>query len=45
MTSLTARVEEKQVEILDSIRYAKKIQLAQNPSEKRVTAILSRMKK
>jgi tetratricopeptide (TPR) repeat protein len=37
-------VEEKQHEILDSIRYAKRIQLAQIPTEKRVAQILSRLK-
>jgi tetratricopeptide (TPR) repeat protein len=36
-------VEEKQSEILDSIRYARRIQLAQIPSEKRVHLILKRM--
>lgn len=38
-------VEEKQKEILDSIHYAKKIQLAQIPSEKRILSILQRIKK
>jgi tetratricopeptide (TPR) repeat protein len=38
-------VEEKQMEILDSIRYAKRIQLAQIPSEKRVQSMLSKLKK
>jgi tetratricopeptide (TPR) repeat protein len=37
-------VEEKQKEILDSIQYAKRIQLAQIPSEKRVFSILKRLK-
>jgi tetratricopeptide (TPR) repeat protein len=36
-------VDEKQKEILDSIHYAKRIQLAQIPSEKRVHLILKRM--
>jgi tetratricopeptide (TPR) repeat protein len=36
-------VDEKQQEILDSIRYAKRIQLAQIPTEKRVASILKRM--
>jgi tetratricopeptide (TPR) repeat protein len=36
-------VEEKQKEILDSIRYAKRIQMAQIPSEKRVFSVLKRM--
>jgi tetratricopeptide (TPR) repeat protein len=36
-------VEEKQREILDSIRYAKKIQLAQIPSEKRISGMINRM--
>jgi tetratricopeptide (TPR) repeat protein len=36
-------VEHKQKEVLDSIHYAKRIQLAQIPSEKRVFAILKRM--
>jgi tetratricopeptide (TPR) repeat protein len=35
-------VEEKQKEILDSIHYARKIQLAQIPSEKRISAMLKR---
>ena len=35
-------VEEKQLEILDSIRYAKRIQLAQIPSEKRVSIMLNK---
>jgi tetratricopeptide (TPR) repeat protein len=38
-------VDEKQKEILDSIHYARKIQLAQIPSEKRVMSILSKFKK
>ena len=38
-------VEEKQSEILDSIRYAKRIQLAQIPSEKQVAKNLERLKK
>jgi len=38
-------IEEKQKEILDSIHYAKRIQLAQIPSEKRVGNILIRLKK
>ena len=38
-------IEEKQKEILDSIRYAKRIQMAQVPSEKRVQSMLSKVKK
>jgi tetratricopeptide (TPR) repeat protein len=38
-------VEEKQSEILDSIRYAKRIQLAQIPSEKMVEKLLKQLKK
>jgi tetratricopeptide (TPR) repeat protein len=38
-------VEEKQKEILDSIRYAKRIQLAQIPSEKLVQKLLGKFKK
>jgi tetratricopeptide (TPR) repeat protein len=38
-------VEEKQKEILDSIKYAKRIQLAQIPTEKRVHTILDRLKR
>lgn len=38
-------VEEKQKEILDSIHYAKRIQLAQIPSEKQVEKNLTRLKK
>jgi tetratricopeptide (TPR) repeat protein len=37
-------VEEKQKEILDSIKYARRIQLAQIPSEKRVETILNKLK-
>jgi tetratricopeptide (TPR) repeat protein len=37
-------VEEKQREVMDSIRYAKRIQLAQIPSEKRIQAMLNRSK-
>jgi tetratricopeptide (TPR) repeat protein len=37
-------VEEKQHEILDSIKYAKRIQMAQIPSEKMVTTMLMRTK-
>ena len=37
-------VEEKQKEILDSIHYAKRIQLAQIPSEKRVKLMIDRLK-
>jgi tetratricopeptide (TPR) repeat protein len=37
-------VEEKQQEILDSIKYAKRIQMAQIPSDKRVHLILKRMR-
>jgi hypothetical protein len=40
-----SRVEEKQLEILDSIRYAKRIQLAQIPSDKRVGAMINKLKK
>jgi tetratricopeptide (TPR) repeat protein len=36
-------VEEKQLEILDSIKYAKRIQIAQIPTEKRIFTILKRM--
>jgi tetratricopeptide (TPR) repeat protein len=35
-------VEEKQQEVLDSIRYAKRIQMAQIPSEKRIEGMLIR---
>jgi tetratricopeptide (TPR) repeat protein len=38
-------VEEKQKEILDSIQYARRIQLAQIPSEKRVMKMLERLMK
>jgi tetratricopeptide (TPR) repeat protein len=38
-------VEEKQKEILDSIHYAKRIQLAHIPSEKRVEQIMKRLMK
>lgn len=38
-------VEEKQTEILDSIHYARRIQMAQVPSEKRVHLILSKLMK
>lgn len=38
-------VEEKQKEMLDSIHYAKRIQLAQIPSEKKIETSLSRLKK
>lgn len=38
-------IEEKQKEILDSIHYAKRIQMAQVPSEKRVANLLNRLKK
>ncbi|MBK9285370.1 MAG: tetratricopeptide repeat protein [Sphingobacteriaceae bacterium] len=38
-------VEEKQKEILDSIHYAKRIQMAQVPNEKRVQSMLSKLKK
>jgi tetratricopeptide (TPR) repeat protein len=37
-------VEEKQHEILDSIKYARRIQMAQIPSEKRVLTMLTRLK-
>ncbi|MBK9285316.1 MAG: tetratricopeptide repeat protein [Sphingobacteriaceae bacterium] len=37
-------VEEKQKEILDSIHYARRIQMAQIPSEKRVSSIIKRMR-
>jgi tetratricopeptide (TPR) repeat protein len=37
-------VDEKQKEILDSIQYAKRIQLAQIPNEKRVEAMISKLK-
>jgi len=37
-------VEEKQKEILDSIHYAKRIQMAQVPSEKRVSSILRKLR-
>jgi hypothetical protein len=37
-------VEEKQKEVLDSITYARRIQMAQIPSEKRVATTLSRLK-
>ena len=38
-------VEEKQKEVFESIRYAKRIQMAQIPSEKMVNKILERIKK
>ena len=38
-------VEEKQKEILDSIQYARRIQMAQIPSEKRVENTLKRLRK
>lgn len=38
-------LEHKQKEILDSIHYAKKIQMAQVPSEKRVGTILDKLKR
>ena len=38
-------VEEKQKEILDSIHYARRIQLAQIPNEKRVSGMLNKLKK
>ncbi|MBK9284087.1 MAG: tetratricopeptide repeat protein [Sphingobacteriaceae bacterium] len=38
-------IEEKQKEILDSIRYAKRIQLAHIPNEKRVEMMLNNLKK
>lgn len=38
-------VEEKQKEILDSIQYARRIQMAQIPSEKQVAKSLARLKK
>ncbi|MBK9285389.1 MAG: tetratricopeptide repeat protein [Sphingobacteriaceae bacterium] len=38
-------VEEKQKEILDSIHYARRIQMAQIPSEKRVIGMLHKVKK
>jgi tetratricopeptide (TPR) repeat protein len=37
-------VEEKQHEILDSIKYARRIQMAQIPSEKRVFSMLNKLK-
>jgi tetratricopeptide (TPR) repeat protein len=37
-------VEEKQREVLESIHYAKRIQMAQIPSEKRVQVMLTRLK-
>jgi hypothetical protein len=37
-------VEEKQKEILDSIYYAKRIQVAQIPTENRVEQVLSRLR-
>ena len=37
-------VEEKQKEILDSIHYARRIQMAQVPSEKRVSSILKKLR-
>ena len=36
-------VEEKQKEILDSIKYARRIQMAQVPSEKRVAGMLAKL--
>ena len=41
----SASGEEKQKEILDSIRYAKRIQMAQIPSEKQVAKSLERLRK
>jgi hypothetical protein len=38
-------VDEKQKEILDSIRYAKRIQMAQVPSEKRVQIMFQKTRK
>jgi hypothetical protein len=38
-------VEAKQKEILDSIHYAKRIQMAQVPSERRVSVMLNKTKK
>jgi len=38
-------VEEKQKEVLDSIRYAKRIQLAQIPSDKRIHSMILKTKK
>jgi uncharacterized membrane-anchored protein YhcB (DUF1043 family) len=38
-------IEEKQKEILDSIHYARRIQMAQVPSEKRVSVMLNKTKK
>ena len=37
-------VEEKQKEILDSIQYARRIQIAHMPSDKRVGAMLGKLK-
>jgi hypothetical protein len=37
-------VDEKQKEILDSIHYARRIQMAQIPSEKQIAAILKNLK-
>jgi len=42
---ISALGEEHQKEILDSIHYAKRIQMAQIPSEKRVKNILERLRK
>jgi tetratricopeptide (TPR) repeat protein len=38
-------VEEKQREVLESIRYARRIQLAQIPSEKRILSMINKIKK
>ncbi|MBK9285203.1 MAG: tetratricopeptide repeat protein [Sphingobacteriaceae bacterium] len=38
-------IEEKQKEILDSIQYARRIQMAQIPSEKRVLVMINKLKK
>jgi tetratricopeptide (TPR) repeat protein len=38
-------VEEKQKEVLDSIHYAKRIQLAQIPSEKRILSMIDKIRK
>lgn len=38
-------IEEKQKEVMDSIRYAKRIQVALLPSNKNITSILKRLKK
>jgi hypothetical protein len=42
--SFASPSQEKQKEILDAIHYAKRIQLAQIPSEKRVAKMIQKLK-